>query len=168
MIEYIHGYKKQFEEDWNKIYTTFRDNKYDEFFPGISDPKNEAFYTEHYHWAFNAGVTRFVLPEFYFKLGTFLPWVECTNHRPYECTEYRVLDANRNVIKTRCHNFTDIESYGLTDFEFFYSRNVEKVKEERTKKFVADYSVLKSLEEMDSRNVNDFAEADKEPAVEYY
>lgn len=59
MIGYIKQYRAQYEEDFELIYKTFRDNKYDNFFPGISDPANYEKYKKDYYWAFNAGLTRF-------------------------------------------------------------------------------------------------------------
>lgn len=76
-------------------------------------------------WAFNAGLTRFVQKEFHLPAGTFMPWVECHNHKPYETTLYRVLDPEGNILNTHTETL-ELEPWGAADFEYFYSRSVVK------------------------------------------
>lgn len=53
------------------MYTIFRDNKYEDLFPGITDPSKEKELKDVFYWAHIAGLTRFVQKEFSFGMGKF-------------------------------------------------------------------------------------------------
>lgn len=80
MIKRVQVYKKTYEEDWAHLLKTFRENKYDNYFPGISDPEQEEKLKEVYYWAFVAMTTRFLQPEHHLELGTYMTLFDCVNH----------------------------------------------------------------------------------------
>ena len=168
MLEYIAQYKKQYGEDFELLYKILHENKYDEFFPGISDPANYAKYKEIYKTAFNYGMTRFVQKEFGLSQGYFVPWIECHNHRPYDDTMYRALDSKRNVLRQHKETLT-LEPWGCPDFEYFYSRKVKDQAERRRKHLNLPEEVLNRLDEESLGNVTQFdskePEGEKEPEI---
>lgn len=146
MIGYIKQYQRQFDEDFEQTYTTFRDNKYDDYFPGISDPANKEKFKDVYYWAFNAGLTRFGQKEFSLKLGTYLPWFECHNHKPYEDTLYRVLDKDRKFLREFTETL-ELEPWGVPDFEYFYGRSQKEQSDRRRKHLYLPEEDLKRLDD---------------------
>lgn len=73
-------------------------------------------------------------PEFALKLCTYIPWLECINHRVKEHTIFRVLDAEeKNVLREVQYSLNDIESFGVTDFEYFYGKDASSAIAQRKK-----------------------------------
>ncbi len=77
-------YKKEYEEEWKLMYSTFRDNNYEEYFPGITDPEAEEALKNVFIKAFVSVVTRcfgWGLPK-----TMVIPFADCINHHNVDST----------------------------------------------------------------------------------
>lgn len=131
-----------------------------------------------FEWAFNAGLTRFVQKEFSLKMGnhhmtclyyiaTMMPVAECHNHKPHEDTVYRVVDPEGKILREFTET-TTLEPWGTADFEYFYSRPLASIQENRRKQLFVSEEVINRLEEESIGNMTQIEEADKEHVTETY
>lgn len=77
-------YRREYEEEWSMIYSTFQKEHYDEYFPGISDPQKEPYFKDIFLKAFIGVVTRcfgWGLPK-----TTVIPFADCINHHNIDST----------------------------------------------------------------------------------
>mmetsp|Transcript_41062 Transcript_41062/g.53849 ORF Transcript_41062/g.53849 Transcript_41062/m.53849 type:complete len:151 (+) Transcript_41062:535-987(+) len=89
LIENVRRYRREFEEEWDLIYSTLSSNNYDHIIPGISDPSKKEELRETYIWAFCGVVTR--------CFGGGLP---CTTMAPFADTiNHHNVDSSYDLIK---------------------------------------------------------------------
>lgn len=100
LIKDIVEYRKEFNEEWRIIYTTFQsslqeDPSYEELYPGLSDPSREKDMKQSFLKAFITVVTRcfgWGLPK-----TTIIPFADCINHHN--------VDSTYELIHLKYHRF---------------------------------------------------------------
>ena len=95
--------------------------------------------------------------EFSLKMGTFIPFADCANHLQYNDTLYRTIDPEGKVLR----EFTEarsLEPWGTADFEYYYSRPLTSIKEQRDKTLFADDSFKTELQQTELGNLTIFGE----------
>lgn len=105
--------------------------------------------------------------EFSLKMSSFFPFADCANHLPGETTLYKTLDPDGTVVR----HFTEeenIEPWGVPGFEYFYSRPLKKIHDERKKKLYIDPKLKEELEETSWGNLTRFDEATRDNHDEIY
>lgn len=84
LIKDVEEYKREFEDEWQLIYKTFKAGGYDHLFPGISDESNYEFIHKTFVNAFISVVTRcfgWGLPN-----TMLIPYADCINHNNVDST----------------------------------------------------------------------------------
>lgn len=112
LIKEVNEYAHETEQEWVLLYNTFRFNKYEEFFPGITDEANMAKMKEYYDFAFNSTVTRcfgWGLPK-----TMMVPFADCINHHN--------MDSTYELINTKLHRQRDLDQ-GERGPEAYYSKS---------------------------------------------
>jgi len=89
----VEDYKKEFEEEWALIRDTFREHKYDAYFPGISEEEKEKDLKQVFLISFIGVITRC----FGWGLPTTMvvPFADCINHHN--------VDSNYEMIHRKWH-----------------------------------------------------------------
>ena len=123
MLSRIKKYRETYEGDWKNLHKVFGENKYDEYFPGISDPSKEKELKAIYEWCFVAITTRFLQPEFHLELGVFLPFFDCINHKHNNDSLFKLVGMNGEIVRETSFKSTGPgELWGLTEFDYHYSQ----------------------------------------------
>ena len=94
-------FKEEYEKEFWLIFETFRTNKYDNVWPGVTDPDKEKtgkYMEEVFYKCFNIIVTRcfgWGLPK-----TSLIPFADCINHHNVDSTyEFICKDLHRPIIQ---------------------------------------------------------------------
>lgn len=114
-------YRKEFDDEWDLIYTTLSRPTYEDYFPGITDPEAKESLKKTFTYSFVSVVTRcfgWGLPK-----TSMIPFADCINHHN--------VDSTYELIHKEYHRYIDLEpSHPLRGPQAYYTTS--KVEEDYT------------------------------------
>ena len=111
-------YRREYLEEWKLIYNTFKENSYEEFFPGITDPEKEPELKAIFTKAFVSIVTRcfgWGLPK-----TMVIPFADCINHHNVDST-YELLHLKYHLAEEGNSDRGPKNYYSRSKMELDYS-----------------------------------------------